>query len=92
MRFFVKGPVSKLDFAIDWDAWVSAPGDGDAVTSSTWSVPTGITKESDSLADNKATIWLSTSTLGQEYTLTNSIVTLLGRQDSRWIRIKVVNR
>ncbi len=81
-----KDPDGKMDYVIDWAAWL----DGDTISTSTWSVPSGITKSSSPAASNTtttATIWLEGGTAGQDYDVINSIVTAAGREDDRTFRV-----
>lgn len=64
-----------LDYIFDWTNFL----DGDTIQTSTWTVPAGITKVTDTKTDKKATIWLSGGTNGQTYTVLNRIVTAGGR-------------
>lgn len=81
-----KNPGAVLDFAVDWTNWMAA---GDALATVTWTVPSGITKESETEDGAKCIIWLRGGTAGQNYTLTCAITTTQGREDSRRIVIKV---
>lgn len=51
----------------------------DTISTVTWTVPTGITKDSQSETTKRATIWLSSGTAGTDYTLTATVVTAGGR-------------
>lgn len=68
---FDKDPDAVLDYYVNWAPWLN----GDTIVTSTWTVPSGITKDSDSHTDSLVTIWLSGGTAGAEYTLVNHIVT-----------------
>ena len=83
---FIKDPDAVLDYVVDWSTWL---GD-DAIATSTWTVPAGITKDSSSNTTTTATVWLSGGTTGAEYTLINRIVTAGGRTDDRSIAIMVM--
>lgn len=85
MKTFIKDPDAVIDYQVDWWAWL----DEDTISSSSWIVPAGITKDSDSYTDKAATIWLSGGTAGQSYELTNRITTAGGRTDDRTITITV---
>jgi len=85
---FTKDPDSTLDYKIDWSAWLGS----DTINTSTWTVPSGITKVSDTHDDTSTTIWLSGGTVGTWYQLTNRITTANGRTVERSIWIKVVER
>jgi len=67
-----KDPADVVDYTLDWSDVLSG---SETITTSTWTVPTGITKDSDSEADTTTTIFLSGGTGGVEYLLTNKIVT-----------------
>ena len=82
-----KDPDAVLDFGFDWETWL----DGDTLKTSTWVVPTGITKDSDLFTVvGIATIWLSGGTLREVYKVVNRITTVGGRTDDRTLVIKVV--
>lgn len=86
---FVKDPSAVLDYRVDWTDWL---GQSETIVSSSWTVPSGINKDSDTIGDGKATIWLSGGTRGQDYTLTNRIATNAARVDERSIVIMVRSR
>lgn len=83
-----KDPAAVLDYQIDWSDWL----DDDTISTSTWTVPAGITEESSSNTTTTSTIWLSGGTAGQTYTLVNKIITASGRTDERSITINVSNK
>lgn len=85
MDTFVKAPSSVLDFVVDWSGWLGT----DTISTSTWSVPAGITKNSDIHDTTTASIWLASGTAGNDYKLTNTIVTVGGRTESRDLFITV---
>lgn len=83
---FTKDPQAKKNYTLDWSG--AAPGprltDGDTITTSTWTVPVGITEGDPSPAtktDTTTTIWLSGGTLGTVYKITNHVVTAQGIED-----------
>ena len=82
---FNKDPDAVLDFAINWEVWLS----DDIITASTWIVPSGITKDSDTFHDFLTVIWLSGGTAGETYTLVNHIVTDESRTEDRSIFVTV---
>jgi hypothetical protein len=87
---FEKDPNAVLDYVIDWgDEWLEA---GDEISTSAWTIPTGITKDSDTKTTTTTTIWLSGGTDGVSYDIVNRIVTTGGRTDDRTITIKVRER
>ena len=82
---FYKDPDAVLDYTIDWETWL----DSDTISTSTWTVPSGITKASDTNTTTTTTIWLSGGTAGTSYDLLNRVVTAGGRTDDRTITIIV---
>lgn len=82
---FDKDPDAILDYMIDWTAWLGS----DTISSSTWTVTTGITKVSSVNTTTTATVWLSGGTLAATYNVTNRIVTAGGRTDDRTIVIRI---
>jgi len=88
MATYNKDPTEVLDYTIDWESLL----DGDTISTSEWSVDTGITQDSESETATKAIIWVSGGTLDKQYTLTNTIVTAGGRTRVRSIAINVIER
>lgn len=90
-RQFTKDPQAVLDYKIDWSAWLAS---GETISTSTWTVPSGITDDSDSITDSNTstTIWLSGGTADTDYDLINHIVTSEGREEDRTITIGVRQR
>lgn len=84
-------PQARLDYAIDWSAWLQS---GETINASTWSVPDGITQATPepSETDGVATIWLTGGTVGQNYMVTNHITTSMGREDDRSLFLRVTER
>ncbi len=85
---FVKDPSDRLDYQIDWSAWL---GD-DAISASAWTVPDGLTEHSSSNTTTAATVWLAGGTAGQDYRVTNQITTAGGRIKQQSITIQVQER
>lgn len=83
---FTKDPDAELDYYADWTDWLL---DGDAIATSSWTVPTGITSVSESNDDTAAMIKLSGGLLGKDYRVTNHIVTDTGLEDDRTLTICV---
>ena len=84
----LKSPDATLDYLIDWSGWLN----GDTIASSTFSVPTGITKDSQMNTTTEALVWLSGGSIGTSYLLKNEIITVGGRTESRYFNIKVEAR
>jgi hypothetical protein len=85
-EYFIKQATGILDFLIDWVDFLGT----DTISTSTWTVPTGITKVSDSKTTTTTTVWLSGGTAGIEYELICTIVTVGGRTEPRALRVKVI--
>ena len=85
---FIKDPNAVLDYTVDWSEWL----DGDTISTSSWTVATGLTKASDSKTSTAATAWLSGGTVGVTYEATNRIVTAGGRTEDRTIYIMVMEK
>ena len=83
-----KDPDEILDYSIEWAARLSP----DTIITSTWLVPTGITKNSDGIIGSVTFAWLSGGTIGTKYTLTNRIVTSGSRTMDQSVDIKVKAR
>ena len=80
---FIKDPDSVLDYTVNWETWL----DGDTISASSWTVPTGLTKDSVSFGDSAATVWLSSGTLGRRYDILNHITTAAGREEDQTLII-----
>lgn len=83
-REMEKDPNAVKDFFIDWSQWLTT---GDSLSVSTWTVPAGITKDSDTISGSKTVIWLSGGTVDQDYELVNHITTAQGREEDATITI-----
>lgn len=90
MSVYVKDPDAVLDYKVDWADWLAATGD--AIVTSTWLVPAGVTKTDEDNTTATATIWLSGGTAGSSYQVTNRVTTTQGRTDDRTIQIIVRDR
>lgn len=85
MRLAPKDPDAVKDYRIDLTEWLS----GDTISSTSWTVPSGITKDSDTNTTLTATIWLSGGTAGQEYDLICRVVTVDGRTEDFTVTVPV---
>ncbi len=86
--FDPKDPDSVLDYSIDWSQWLA----GDTLVSSSWTVPSGITIDSDTNDTTSTTIWVSGGTVGVTYNLQNRIVTAVGRTKDVSIDVPVAEQ
>jgi len=82
---FVKDSMAVKDYQIDWSDWLGA----DTISTSAWSVPAGITKNSDSNTTTTTTIWLSGGTDQADYEIYNTIVTTGGRTERAMLKIGI---
>jgi len=74
---FSKDPAEKLDYTIDYSEELTDVAD--SISSSAWTVESGITNEAIVNTSNTATIWLSGGTDGTTYDITNQITTNTAR-------------
>jgi hypothetical protein len=86
---FTKDPDAVLDYQFDWSAWLD---EGDSIASYELTIPTGITKDSDSATGTAVTLWLSGGTDGEGYKITCHITTSAAREDDRSIYIRCTSR
>lgn len=89
MSQYLKDPDETLDFGEDWsDVLV----EDETISASEWTVPEGLTAESDSNTDTSTTVWLSGGTRGMVYAVENEVTTTASRVYVRTIYVKVVER
>lgn len=86
---FIKDPSAVLDYAFDWSDWLAS---GETISSVVVTVPTGITKDSNTNTTTVVTVWLSGGTDETEYAVACKIVTSAGRTDERTITILCMQR
>lgn len=80
-----KDPDEVLDYEVDWSARLGS----DTISTSTWAIPAGITRDSSSKTSTTTKIWLSGGSANTQYTLTNRIVTTAGRTHDQQISILI---
>lgn len=80
-----KDPDEVLDYIVDWSARLEA----DTIATSTWTVPLGITKNSDTKTNTTTTIWLSSGVLDASYEFVNRITTAGGRMMDQTVKLKM---
>ena len=84
----IKDPDAVLDYTFDWTEWLA----GDEITSYTITVPSGITKNSDSeVSTGKIQMFLSGGTAGVTYPIACKISTTT-RIDERTMQIRCEER
>lgn len=90
VQTFRKDPHAVLDYVLDWgDSYLAID---ETISTSAWTVATGITKDSDSKTDTTTTIWLSGGTANESYSIACKIVTSASRTDERTFTVRVENR
>lgn len=89
MATFTKDPDATLDYKVDWSSWL---GVGETISTSSFTVPAGLTKDSESNDDTSATVWLSGGVAGERYRVTNTITTSDARTDDRSFTVMVKER
>jgi hypothetical protein len=83
---FVKDAADVLDYTINWASELAT---GETISTSSWTVTTGITKDSDTKTTTTTTIFVSGGTLAATYTLYNTVVTSGARTFKRYIQVKI---
>jgi hypothetical protein len=83
---FVKDPAGIIDYTVRWSSWLPS---GDTISSSSWTVPVGIVKVSETHTVTDAVIFLASGTVGEIYEVTNRIVTAGSRQNDQTISILI---
>lgn len=83
-----KDPNSTLDYQLDWSEWLG----GDTIQTSVWTVPAGLTYESDSNTSTSTTVWVSGGTDGSVHIATNRVTTAGGRIADRSITFQLKER
>lgn len=84
----IKDPQAILDYGFDWSAWL----DDDAISTSTWILPSGMTSVQEGINGSTTIIWLSGGVIETRYDVVNRIVTVAGRTDDRTIKIVCMER
>lgn len=87
IKKFIKDPNARLDYTIDWTAWLA--GNGDTISGATvQNPPSGLTVTTPlTWTSTQTTVWISGGTAGSSYDVTIHITTTGGRQDDRTITI-----
>ena len=86
IKKFIKDPAARLDYSIDWSAWLAPNGDS-ITTASVPSPPSGLTVQTTTWTANQTITWISGGTAGTSYDVTVRIETVGGRIDERTITI-----
>lgn len=94
MTVFYKTTADVLDYTIDWDDnWLAS---GETISTSDWAIyaenresPVNLIEDSESSTSSRATIWVSSGTVGARYRLRNTIVTSASRTGRRTIYLEI---
>lgn len=73
-----------MDYGFEWDL-----ADGESLFQSVWTVPAGLRKITQIMGTNTTVVWLTGGVDGQDYTISNHIVTDQGREDTKEFMLKV---
>lgn len=92
--YILKDPSANLQYGVDWKDWLET---SDAVNTSTWRLETtgtisDILVEAVGVIDGVGLAVISSGTVGEIYTVANTIQTQQGYKDTRRFRIKVEKR
>lgn len=79
-------PGEEKDYSLDWEDKVE--GD-DAINSSTWVVPEGLSEEGSTYLNKSTTVWLTTSVTEGNFELINTVTTTGGRTYEQTARLRV---
>jgi hypothetical protein len=72
--------------AVDWSARL---GEGDAIASSTFTLPAGLVADRASNTADTATVWLSGGVAGRAYEIVNRVTTKKGRGIEQAIKLRI---
>ena len=81
-----KDPDEVISFGVDWSEYLGA----ETVTSSDWTVASGITKVGQTLVGKQANVTISGGTLGTVNRITNRITTSAGETVDQSIDIEII--
>jgi hypothetical protein len=81
-----KDPDEVISFGVDWSEYLGA----ETVTSSNWTVASGVTKVGQTLVGKQANVTISGGTLGTVNRITNRITTSAGETVDQSIDIEII--
>lgn len=81
---YLKSPTANLDYGVDWSPWLAT---GETISTSTWTIQTGLTSSNPANTNTLAIVWLAGGAPGVNYTAQNQITTSQGRTDARTLHI-----
>ena len=87
-----KDPSDKVDVGLDWDANDFLSNRTATISSSTWTVPSGLTAVTSSNTTTKTVVRLSGGTANRAYVITNHVVLSNAEEFDRSLEIRVSQR
>ncbi|HVQ09364.1 MAG TPA: hypothetical protein VMS43_13105 [Allosphingosinicella sp.] len=92
MSFYLKDPQSRVDYAIDWTAYL----DGQTIVASLWTIAPvelgGIEVDEDGFAPDRTAARLAGGIVGNCYSVSNRVTLSDGSCDARSIALRVEDR
>ena len=89
MKPYEKDPEAVLDYLVDWATYLAT---SETISTSTFTVPSGITKDSESNTTTTSTVWLSGGSVDTTYFIECKITTSASRTDERSFYVRVLER
>jgi hypothetical protein len=80
-----KRPDEVIDLVVDYTTALA----GDTISTSTFTVATGLTKGTTTSDTTSATVWVSAGTAGEKYLVESQVVTAAARTKDRQFRVYV---
>ncbi len=95
-----KDPDASRTYTIDWadtgpnDATADDKGwlQGDTISTSTWTVDTGLTNVAEANTTTTTSVKLSSGVIGRRYKAVNRVVTTNGETDDRTLEVLIVQK
>jgi hypothetical protein len=86
-----KDPDETLDYEILWSERIP---EGDSIILSNWEVPTGLGNAGSGLREGNlvSVIWLSGGTIGETYSVVNTVETMMSRTFQQTVKLKIKAR
>ena len=92
IRFTEKDPSDIRDYSFDWTRVLATADPDDTIATSTWTIPAGLTKDSEANTTTTTRVWVRGGTAGENYTVTNRVTTAGGRTLERSALLPVRDR
>lgn len=94
MDIFVKDPTARLNFVVDWSAYLPP---GDPISTYAWTIEenpnvAGLVKDGEAKTDTTTVIWVTEGQPGVRYRVIIDIVTAGGLRDRRSFYVRVAHR